>query len=87
MGVENTLNALTFATTDIWRFRWTLMIGRNLSLSIPYSTTPPILAGAAVRDAGDAGQGMAVDADGNAYVTGFTSSPNFPVKDARFNEG
>ena len=27
----------------------------------------------------DAGQGIAVDADGNAYITGNTSSPNFPI--------
>ncbi len=27
----------------------------------------------------DSGEGIAVDGEGNAYVTGFTNSPNFPV--------
>jgi hypothetical protein len=31
---------------------------------------------------GDSGQGIAVDAGGNAYVTGFTGSPNFPTANA-----
>ena len=31
---------------------------------------------------GDSGRGIAADADGNAYVTGHTSSPDFPVANA-----
>lgn len=31
---------------------------------------------------GDLGYGMALDAAGNAYVCGYTSSPDFPTKDA-----
>ncbi|TLD41083.1 MAG: Phage tail fiber protein [Candidatus Jettenia ecosi] len=30
----------------------------------------------------DVGQGIAVDADGNAYITGFTGSPDFPTANA-----
>lgn len=41
-------------------------------LSLLYST---FLGGSGV----DAGTGIAVDADGNAYVTGFTGSANFPI--------
>lgn len=31
---------------------------------------------------GDAGRGIAVDSNGNAYITGYTLAPNFPVKNA-----
>jgi hypothetical protein len=42
------------------------------ALSLAYST---YLGGSA----GDAGSGIAVDTSGNAYLTGATSSPNFPI--------
>jgi hypothetical protein len=32
----------------------------------------------------DSGMGIAVDADGNAYVTGYTTSPNFPTTAGAF---
>jgi hypothetical protein len=31
---------------------------------------------------GDAGRGIAVDSNGNAFITGYTTAPNFPVKNA-----
>lgn len=34
----------------------------------------------------DSARGIAADADGNAYVTGFTDSPNFPTRNAVFKK-
>ena len=34
----------------------------------------------------DGAYDLAIDADGNAYITGFTASPNFPTKNALFNK-
>lgn len=39
-------------------------------------------AGTGSTDVGDKGYGIAVDADGNAYVTGVTGSTDFPTKNA-----
>jgi hypothetical protein len=46
------------------------------TLSLAYST---YLGGSAGPVFGDVGSGIAVDALGNAYVTGWTGSPHFPV--------
>lgn len=53
--------------------------------ALVYST---FLGGEGNRDSGqprgDAAQAIAVRAGGNAYVTGYTSSPNFPVTDGAY---
>ena len=46
------------------------------TLSLVYST---FLCGGGDGESFDAGGGIALDASGNAYVTGTTSSPNFPI--------
>jgi hypothetical protein len=47
--------------------------------ALVYST---FLSGSGGHGLGDQGHGIAVDADGNAYVTGATTSPNFPTVNA-----
>jgi beta-propeller repeat-containing protein/ASPM-SPD-2-Hydin domain-containing protein/HYDIN/CFA65/VesB family protein len=49
--------------------------GTGTGLTLVYST---YLGGSG----GDSGQGIAVDSSGDAYVTGFTSSTNFPTQSA-----
>jgi len=51
--------------------------------SLVYST---LLSGTDIVTAGDVGNGIALDAFGNAYVTGSTGSTNFPVTDDAFRK-
>jgi hypothetical protein len=51
------------------------------SASLVYAT---YLGGSSSNNNGDAGTGIALDASGNAYVTGYTHSSNFPTTSGAF---
>jgi hypothetical protein len=54
------------------------------SSALTYSTYLGGSGNSASGEPGDVAQAIAVDSAGNAYVTGYTSSSNFPVSDAAF---